>query len=185
MRILGALQLATRLLLQFRHKLVYDLHVVAVAVAVYYEKVLRVGLLEREVHLVQLVVSVEREQDGADLRGGEHEYNPVRDVRRPKRDLLALLHAKGHEPLGHQINLLAELEPREPEIAVGVHDRIVLAATRNGLVQELPKGVFAGDRQVVPRHARGYALGERRLGRRRSERIGQLELRHIYTLLLK
>ena len=162
-RILRAVQLAARLLLQLGDELVYHLHIVAVAETVDDEEVLRVGLLECEVHLLRLVVRVERQEDGADLRGGEHENHPVRNVRRPERDLLALLYAKRHQPLSNEIHLLAEFKPGKTEIAIGVHDGVILAATCDGLVKKLAECVFAGDRQVVPRHTCRNALVERRL----------------------
>ena len=181
-RILRAVQLATRLLLELRNELVDDLHVVAITESVDYEEVFGIGLLEREVHFLGLVVRVERQQNGAYLRGGKHENHPVRDVRRPECDLLTLLDAERHQPLGDKIDLLAEFKPRKTEIAIGIHDGIVLAATRNRLIKKLPKRVLAGDGQVVPRHSCRNALVERRLGRGGPVRICKIELRHCFFL---
>ena len=144
--------------LELRDELVQNLHVVAVAEARDYEDVLRVGLPEREVELALLVVGVERQEDGADLRGGEHQDDPVRDVRGPEGDLLAVPDAEGHEAAREAVDLLAELVPRKPEVAVGVDDGVVLAASRDRLVEELPERVLPGNRQVVPWHAPGHAL---------------------------
>ena len=174
-RVLLALQLAARLFAQLGHERVDHVHVAAVAVAGDDEEVLRVGLPEREVHFVLLVVRVERQQDRADLRGREHEDDPVRHVRRPEGDLLAVPHAERHQAAREAVHLLAELVPGQAVVAVRVDDGVVLAAARDRLVQQLPERVFAGNGQIVPGDARRNALRERRLARRRPERISQLE----------
>ena len=133
-RILRALQLAARTFLQLGDEVVQNLHIVAVTVAVYDEKVLRIGLLERKVDLGRLVVDVERQQYRADLGGREHEHDPVRNVRRPKRDLLAPLDAKRHEAPGDEIDLFAKLVPCKSIVAIGVDHGIVLATASDRLV---------------------------------------------------
>ena len=170
-RVLGALQRAARALLQLRDERVDDLDVVAVAVAVDDEQVLGVGLLQGEVDLLALVVDVERQQDRADLGRREHQHHPVRHVRRPERHLFAALDAERHQALGDVVDLLGELEPGEPVVAVGVDDRVVLAAPRDRLVEKLAERVLARHRQVVPGNAGRDGLGERRLSRRSAEWI--------------
>ena len=174
-RVLRALDRAARLLAQLGHERVDHVHVRAVAVAGDDEEVLGVGLREREVHLVLFVVRVERQEDRADLGGREHEHHPVGHVRGPEGDLLAALHAEGHEAAREAVHLLAELVPGEAEVAVGVDDGVVLAAARDRLVEELPERVLARDGQVVPGHAAADALGERRLRGRRTEWVRELE----------
>ena len=88
---------------------------------------------------------------------------------------LAALDAERHEAAGKAVDLDAELEPRQPEVAVGVDERVLDAATHNGLVEQLPEGVFAGDGHILPGHASGDGLLERRFVRGRPERVGQLE----------
>ena len=181
MRILLRLEFAARAFLQLGDELVYDLHVVAVAEAVDDEKVLRLRLRKREIHLVRLVVRVERQENGADLRRREHENHPVRNVRRPQRHLLAALDPERHQPLGDVIDLLGKFEPGEPVIAVGVDDRVVLAASGDRLVKKLTERVFARHGQIVPRPPGGNRLPERRGRRRRSVGVCQLKFFHCLT----
>ena len=175
MRVLGALERAARTLLQLGDKRVDDLDVVAIAVAVDHEQVLGVGLLEREVNFLALVVDVERQEYRAYLRRREHEDDPVGNVRRPERNLFAALDAERHKSLGNVVDFLGELEPSKTVVAVCIDYRVVLAAARNRLVEKLTKRIFARDRQVVPRNARRDGLRERRLAGRCSKRICQLE----------
>ena len=134
-RVAGRLQLAARLLQQLGDELVERLHIVAVAVAVDDEDVLGVRLLQGEVNLRLLVVDVEREEDCADLGRREHQRDPVRDVCRPERDLLAALDAHRHQPAGEAVNLFAELIPCEAVVAVGIDERVLRPAARDGLVE--------------------------------------------------
>ena len=174
-RVLRALEGATRALLELGDKRVDDFDVVAIAVAVDHEQVLGVRLLEREVDFLALVVDVERQEYRADLRRREHEDDPVGDVRRPERDLFSALHAERHKPLRDVVDFLGELEPREAVVAVSIDHRIVLAAARDRLVEKLAKRVLARNRQVVPRNASRDGLSERRLARRCSKWICQFK----------
>ena len=151
MRIFLRLKFAARTLLEFRNKRIDHFNVIAIAEAVNHEKVLRLRLRKRKIHFVRLVVGIERQQNRTDFRRREHEYYPVRHIGRPERNLLPALDAQRHKPLGDQIDLLGELEPRKAIVAIGIDDSVILAATRNCLIKKLAQSIFTGNRQVMPR----------------------------------
>ena len=100
-----------------------------------------------------LVVGVERQQDGADFGGGEHQHDPMRNVGGPERDLFAAFYPERHQSLGDHIHFFAKFKPGKPEIAVGIDDGVVFSAAGDGLIEQLTERVFAGYRHIVPRCA--------------------------------
>ena len=128
---------------------------------------------------MRLVVGVKRQENRADLRRREHEHDPVRNVRRPQRHLLAALDSQRHQALGDVIDLFGKFEPGKPVVSVGVDNRVVLAAARHRLIKKLPERIFARHGQVVPRPPGGNRLLERSRGRRRSVWVCQFEFFHI------
>ena len=122
---------------QLGHELVDGLQVIDVLVAVDEKQVLRLRLLQHVGQLVDPVVGVDREQDGADLGGGELQGDPVGDVGRPDGHLFAFLNAHGHQAAGQAINEIAELPVGQAEIAIDIDHRLVVRVGVDGPVQDL------------------------------------------------
>ncbi len=165
------LQHAARHCAQLRHEIPHDFREVAIAITFDDDEILRTGLLQGEIQFVLLVVRVERQENRAYFRRGQHQHHPVRHIRRPERDLFASLDAQRHQAARHQIDFAPQLEPGQAVVPVGENERIVRAAPGDRLVQELADRVLARQRQVVPGHAARDALRERRLNGRRTVRI--------------
>ena len=77
------LQLPAGTFLELGDESVKNFDVVAVAVAVDDEEVLGVGLLQGKINLLALVIDIQRKKTRANLRGSEHEDDPVRNVGSP------------------------------------------------------------------------------------------------------
>jgi len=168
-------ELPPRLLLKLGNQLIERLDVVGIAKPVDQKEVFGVRLLEREIDLRRLVVRVERQQNGADLRGRKHQRDPMRDIGGPQRDLLAATNTERHQAARQPVNLFAKLVPGQAEVAVRIDQSILRAAARDRLVEQLPERVVARHRQIVPRHAGRNRVLERRPARRAAVRVRQFE----------
>ena len=122
------------------HQIADDLQVVHIAVGVDHAKRLHVRLLQHVVELVGLVHRVHRDHDHADLRRGVHEGEPIGDVARPHAQVVARLHADGQEALGQGIGALVEVLVGPAQVAVRVHDELVVGVNRHLLLQVGPNG---------------------------------------------
>ncbi len=106
-------------------------NVVRILVAVDHHERVRVRLAEQIFRLVDLVRCVHRHEDGADLDRRPERDIPLRHVRRPNRDVVALSYAEGDQSAREGVDVVAELGVRarviERRVAEGVLIRELLA----------------------------------------------------------
>ncbi len=124
---------------QLGDELIYGLQVIDVLVAVDEKQVFRLRLFQNIGQLVDPVVGVDGEQDGADLGGGELQRHPIGDVGRPHGHLFALLDTHRHQAAGQAIHEIAELPVGQTEIPVDIDHRLVVRVGGDGPVQNLPQ----------------------------------------------
>ena len=148
------------------HQIADDLQVVHIAVGIDHAERLHVRLLQHVVELVGLVHRVHRDHDHADLRGGVHEGEPVGDVARPHAQMIARLHADGQEALGQSIGSLVEVLVGPAQVAIGVHDELVIGIDRHLLLQVGADGQLRVQR-IIGRPGNG-SVGRLVLFRHRS-----------------
>ena len=163
MRIFLGLQTAARAGLQFREESVDNIHITTIAVSVNDEEVFGVGLLKGEVEFVALVVRVERQENRTNFRRRHHQNHPMRDIRCPKSNLFAALYTERHKSASNAVDFLAKFVPGQAKIAVGINERVIFSATRDGLVEELSNRIFTRNGQIMPRHATRNTLRKRRM----------------------
>ena len=119
------------------YEIVNRLDIVGVPDTVYEEKDIHIRLLEHIIQFFRLIIGVDRQEDGTDLRGSEHQGDPIRDVRRPDSDLHALLNTHRHETFRYTVDLYSPFLPGKTKLPVDVHDRIVVWVIPNALIEKV------------------------------------------------
>ena len=130
------------------HQIADDLEVVHVAVGIDHAERLHVRLLQHVVELVGLVHRVHRHHDHSDLGARVHEGEPVGDVAGPHAQVVARLHADGQEALGERVGALVEVLVGPAQVAVRVHDELVVGVNRHLLLQVGPNGQLRVQRVI-------------------------------------
>ena len=122
------------------------------------------GLVDRVGQLVGAVGGVDVDQDGAGLRGGVLQDRPLRAVRRPDADAVALRDAGAHEAAGQGGDVAVELGPGPAPAAGHLDERLAVGVRRGGAAE------VVADRLLEERYV-GLAAGlgqQGCLGRRRG-----------------
>ena len=95
-----------------------------------------------------LVHGVHRDHDHADLGRGVHERQPVGDVARPHAEVIAWAHADGEQAARQVVGALVEVPVRPAQVAVGVHDELVVGIDRRLLAEVGADGLLGMQRVV-------------------------------------
>ena len=110
------------------------------------------GLLERVLHLVEPVARVDVDEDRAQLGRGELGDRPLRAVRRPDPDALALLDAERDQRAGAAVDLGLELAVGVAQVLVTGDERLVVGVLGDGAVEQIADG--EAEQRHVARAAR-------------------------------
>ena len=100
------------------------------------------GLAQHVGHLVRAVCRVDVDEDRPHLGGGELGEGPLRTVRGPDADPVALLQAQVDQPTGQPVDLGAQLGIRHPQPLGPVHQRLAVGEPRHRRIEVRPDGLL-------------------------------------------
>ena len=123
-------------------QLVYDFGIARALKGRGHDKRCGIRLLEQIFQLEHLVVCIYSDEHAADFRRGKQGEHPLRDVRRPDGDMVALFQAHGQKTLGDFVRLLIKFTVGAGIVAIGVAVGQPVAVQPHPLLQQFGQGHF-------------------------------------------